>query len=190
MIEPLPVEALLTPEEYLAAENSAEVKHEYVGGRVYAFSGASTDHNRLATNLVVLLGNHLAGGPCEVFGSDMLFRAAEDILYYPDLMVCCDVRDDEVVYMRRPRLVIEISSPSTKRIDEGEKALSYWRVASIEVYVIVEQETLRVRVLRRGADFWDAEILTQPSDRLTIPSLGFETTLAAIYARTRLGGTG
>lgn len=186
MIEPLFAERLLTPEEYLAAEEAAEVKHEYLGGRVYAFAGASLDHDRLAANLAFRLRSRLGEGPCEVFGSDVLVRASEDVYYYPDLTVCCEFTEDETRVISRPRVVVEIASPTTKRIDEGEKAHAYWRVPSIETYVLVEQDVLRVRVLRRGADYWEPELLTELTDRLRLEGLGFETTLAEIYARTRL----
>ena len=37
-----------TPEEYLALEDSADYKSEYFQGMIYAMSGASLNHNRIA----------------------------------------------------------------------------------------------------------------------------------------------
>jgi len=39
---------LISPDEYLEGERLAEVRHEYVDGRVYAMAGTSDDHNRIA----------------------------------------------------------------------------------------------------------------------------------------------
>ena len=42
---------LISPEEYLEGERLAEVRHEYVDGRVYAMAGASDDHNRIGVEI-------------------------------------------------------------------------------------------------------------------------------------------
>jgi Uma2 family endonuclease len=42
----------MTPAEFLAWERKHELKHEYLGGRVYAMSGASLKHNIIASNLL------------------------------------------------------------------------------------------------------------------------------------------
>lgn len=39
-----------TPEEYLARERVAEAKSEYYKGGVFAFAGASFNHNLIAAN--------------------------------------------------------------------------------------------------------------------------------------------
>jgi len=43
-IYPLPVS------EYLEAELKSEIRHEYVGGEVFAMAGASRKHNLIAGN--------------------------------------------------------------------------------------------------------------------------------------------
>src|SRR3712207_3247663 len=51
-------------EEYLRLEENSEVRHEYVHGVLYAMSGASLRHNRIAINLVAAFHGHVRGGPC------------------------------------------------------------------------------------------------------------------------------
>lgn len=46
----------LSPAEYLERERAAEGKSEYVDGEVYAMSGATLDHNRIAMNVGRELG--------------------------------------------------------------------------------------------------------------------------------------
>jgi Uma2 family endonuclease len=184
MSEPL---LILTPEEYLEIERSAEVRHEYVDGQVYALAGARAIHQVIAGNLYGLLWQHLEAGPCRVLASEMKLRAAADCFYYPDLMVQCEAIDPDSEYLERPRYVVEVSSPSTQRIDCGEKADAYWRVPSIEAYVMIAQSAMQVVVLRRAATQWETEILTRPEDTVRLDGIGFACSLAAIYAHTELG---
>ena len=48
-------------EEYLAGEETAEMKHEYLDGVVYAMAGATNAHNRLAVNVIASLHAQLRG---------------------------------------------------------------------------------------------------------------------------------
>lgn len=187
MSEPIRVQPALSPEDYLAAERVAVVKHEYVGGQVHAMSGASMAHNRVVHNWHEVLGRHLEGHTCEVVGADMKLRVASDVFYYPDVMVCCEPISDNADYTESARIVIEVTSASTRRIDEREKAQAYWRLPSIEAYVLVAQDVMWVRVLRRGKADWEAESLTQAGDLVRLGSLGFSAPLSAIYARTNAG---
>jgi Uma2 family endonuclease len=44
--------ALLSVEDYLAEELASPVKHEYLGGVIYAMSGATNAHNVIAGNIL------------------------------------------------------------------------------------------------------------------------------------------
>ena len=173
-----------TPEEYLEFERAAERRHEYVGGYVYERADCIARHVLIAGNLTGLLWIHLKGGPCLVMNSQTRLHAAVDLFYYPDLMVQCAPIDLQADYIDQPRYVVEVASPSTRRIDRAEKAEAYWRVPSIEAYLIVAQDAPQVVVLRRGADDWETEILTRPEDILRLDGIGFRCTLADIYAET------
>jgi Uma2 family endonuclease len=62
---------IITPEEYLEGEPSAEVRHEYVGGCVYVVAGGSENHNRIAGWIFSILDAQLDGQICEPFMADM-----------------------------------------------------------------------------------------------------------------------
>ena len=55
------IEDWLSPEDYLAQEEHAEQRHEYVDGWRFAMSGGSLRHNRIAGNLYMKLLQHLDG---------------------------------------------------------------------------------------------------------------------------------
>lgn len=115
----------LSVEDYLAGEIDSPVRHEYVGGEIYARAGASDRHNRIAINLTSRLDAHLAGDACAVFMSGMKVRVAPTVFYYPDVVVACDPPGADPYVRVDPRLVVEVTSPSTERVDRHEKRLAY-----------------------------------------------------------------
>ena len=50
----------MTPEQYLAIENCAETKSEFVAGQTRAMAGASPEHVAVSFNLGVLIGTQEA----------------------------------------------------------------------------------------------------------------------------------
>ena len=89
MVQSATPHGYVTVEEYLELEKTSSVKHEYVAGEIHAMVGASRRHNRIAVNILRRLADAAEGGPCRVYISDMKLRAAEDVFYYPDVMVAC-----------------------------------------------------------------------------------------------------
>jgi Uma2 family endonuclease len=58
---------ILTVEEYLEAEKSSDIRHEYVAGQVFAMGGGSEEHNLIAGNIYAILPPHLRGSSCRAF---------------------------------------------------------------------------------------------------------------------------
>ncbi len=84
----------LTPEEYFAWEEKQLEKHEYIGGQVYAMSGGSVNHGRIAIRLTAMFDSHLEGSGCITGNSDIKVNIVETADYtYPDASVTCDDRD-------------------------------------------------------------------------------------------------
>jgi Uma2 family endonuclease len=65
---------LLSVKDYLALEQRSEVKHEYVGGQIFAMVGVRDVHNTVALNIASRLRDGLRGGPCRVYIADMKVR--------------------------------------------------------------------------------------------------------------------
>jgi Uma2 family endonuclease len=170
-------------EDYLAGELKSEIRHEYIGGLVYGMAGGSREHNLICQNLLIALRSHLRGKPCQVFMENFKLRlrtANEDVFYYPDLIVTCDPRDTEKYFTRFPRLIIEVLSPDTERIDRREKFSSYTQIESLEEYVLVAQDRTEVTVFRRGGN-WRQEVVNQTGGGIRFDSVDLSLSLAAIY---------
>jgi Uma2 family endonuclease len=169
--------------DYLAGEPLSEVRHEYIGGTVYAMAGASEEHNTISLNVATALHSFLRGKPCRTFVNDLKVRlqiAQRDIFYYPDILVTCDPRDTDRYFKRFPKVLIEVLSDGTERIDRREKFLSYTHIETLEEYILVAQDTMEVTIFRR-ANQWQPEILRQPEQQLRLASLDFSLPLNSVY---------
>lgn len=174
----------VTPEQYLEDELQRDIRHEYLAGKVYAMSGASLEHNRIALNISAALHAHLRGKPCEVFVNDMKAHvelASGDWFYYPDVMVNCEPSGQQRFHCDTPCIIFEVQSPSTERADERDKFLVYQAIPQLHTYVLVRQDRREVRVHRRSAK-WKGEILSG-SEVLQLPEIWFSLPLAQIYER-------
>ena len=179
----------LTVEDFLEGEPYSEVRHEFIGGVVYAMAGASEVHNAICLNLAAALHPHLRGKACRLFMADVKVRlriAGDDLFYYPDLMVAGDPRDTDRYFKRFPRVLIEVLSETTERTDRREKFLSYTQIETLEEYVLVAQDRMEVTLFRR-ANQWQPEILTRAELSLRLASIDFAMPLAGIYEGVQFG---
>ncbi len=181
----------ISPDEYLEGERLAEVRHEYVDGRVYAMAGASDDHNRIAGNIFAELRERLRGHRCEPFINDMKVKippAFADVYYYPDVLVACDPTDNARYFRERPTVIFEVLSTETERTDRREKAIAYRQIPTVEAYVLIEQERMAATILRRTEPGWRSNLVEGPGSLLKLSDIGVEIPLERIYERTTLGG--
>lgn len=139
--------------EYLAAEERAAMRSEYIAGEVFAMSGGSERHNRITLNIAFHLRAASRGHRCRAFMADMKLRvAAERALYYPDAMLVCDDADDHPQYKERPCFIAEVLSPGTANIDAREKWLHYRELPSLRYYLMVDSERVWARLLSRAGE--------------------------------------
>ncbi|USR93212.1 Uma2 family endonuclease [Phormidium yuhuli AB48] len=174
----------LTPEEYLRLESTSEIKHEYLHGDVYAMTGASDSHVTIALNLAMMLRNHLRGGGCRVYLSDMKLRVAQrHSFFYPDVFVTCEPRDSQTPHYKRfPTLIVEVLSPSTEAFDRGEKFAAYQSLDSLQDYVLINTDKQRVETFRRGnGGVWTLQSYTPVDGMFELKSLQFQGSFEALY---------
>ncbi len=172
-----------TPAEYLAWEEQQEFRHEYVDGEVYAMTGGTLNHSAIAGNFHNILKNHLRGSGCKVFNSDAKVQVLESNSYlYPDVSVTCDDRDRSATkFISHPCLIVEVLSPTTEAYDRGDKFALYRRATSLQDYVLVGTNAMRVDLYQRNErDRW--EILSYAAgDIIELPSVNLSVPVAQIY---------
>jgi len=172
-------------EAYLAAEDGAEIRSEYIAGQVFAMTGASAAHNTVCVNLVLVMAARARAHGCRFYLNDMKLRLSMrgvECFYYPDAMICCDPADDHPLYRERPCLLVEVLSESTARIDRREKLLAYTQIAGLRGYLLLAQDAVQAQLHRCGADgLWQQQRFDDPAAVLDLPGIG-PVPLGELYA--------
>lgn len=186
--------AWITAPEYLALEERASSKHEYLDGVIYAWQGhapeamarGSRRHNAICRNLAVTLRQRLGATLCQVFMSDVRLHVVARVAYfYPDVAVTCSAQDldddaSNQSEFREPVLIAEVLSESTERFDRGEKFSVYQQIAALQEYVLLSTGGRKVEVFRKqGSGEWIGSVYL--AGALTLESLGIETSVEALY---------
>ena len=175
--------------QYLKDELARQIRHEFVGGEVYAMAGANDRHHRIAANLFTKLDAHLIGSVCDAFITEIKLKVNEDLFYYPDVFVACDKNPASAYYREHPVLVIEVASPSTRLTDRREKLRAYQQMPDVLEYVLVEQDKLHIELHRRQPDGNWITYFYNESDmdvEIEFQSVGLRTNLDEIYNRVDL----
>lgn len=175
---------LISIEEYLAGELESPIKHEYIGGVVYAMAGARNVHNLIASNIHGSLYGRLRGKRCRPYNSDTKVRvrlAHQTRFYYPDVPVICRPNPQSDSFQDEPAVIFEVISKSTRRIDEGEKKDAFLSIPSLSVYALVEQETAAVLVFRRTGNGFEREVYEGLEAVIPLNEIETELPLSEIY---------
>ncbi|WP_346237581.1 Uma2 family endonuclease [Niabella insulamsoli] len=191
--EPAPayLKASYTIAEYLAMEKSADTKHEFFEGEVFAMAGAGRRHNIIAKNLTGELYLALKGKSCQPYGSDLRIHIPENTFFtYPDISVICgDItpsREDEDTAIL-PTVLIEILSPATKNYDRGGKFKLYRDIPSLKEYLLVDAESINVEAFRiNKSGHWELEEYKMLEDILAIKAIDVSVSISDIYSGTGL----
>lgn len=139
--------AFISFEDFLELERDGEVRHEYVGGRLYAMSGGTERHDLAAILLhAQLLPGALARG-CRPFTFNRLFRTPSGNGYYPDVLIACGPAPHPR-HETDPVVVVEVLSPSTYMIDRREKAIAYAQCRSVKMILLVDPNIPRIEIAR------------------------------------------
>jgi Uma2 family endonuclease len=173
----------LTPEEYFAWEEKQLEKHELINGQVYAMSGGSVNHGRLAIRLTAMFDHHLENSSCIAGNSDIKINIVATKNYtYPDASVTCDDRDKNTPnYFTYPCLIVEVLSPSTETYDRGGKFRLYRKNPVLQDYLLVSSISIEMDLYHKNeAGDW-LIINYQAGDTVELKSINLSFLIEQIY---------
>lgn len=171
-------------DDYLAAEELADTKSEYIDGWVRAMSGATNRHNTVKMNCTLSIGAKLKGKKCRPFDSDTKVRIRHQSgtrFYYPDLQVICESNAPTDVFQDQPVLIIEVLSPSTRAYDLDEKLNAYLKIPSLECYIILEQHIPFAIVMRRTVNGFLRETYEGIDAKIGLPFIDCALPMRDVY---------
>lgn len=177
----------MTPQEYLEWEPTQSIRYEYIEGQVFAMTGGTKPHNRIALNLATALDRHLMEKSCEVYIADVKVQVSSAGPYhYPDVVVTCDSRDSESnKFVQYPCLIIEVLSPSTEAYDRGGKFAQYRQLATLQEYVLIQSEQVGVERFRRNEQGLWVLYPYEAGETLTLESVGLSLPVEALYRQVK-----
>jgi Uma2 family endonuclease len=171
-------------QDYLALEEVSTVKHEFLGGEIYAIAGGSVLHAALSAAMVALL--HAQVPPaCRVYSSDLRVRVrATGLATYADATVVCGPVETDPANadtVTNPAALVEVLSRSTIDYDLGEKGEHYKQIPSVRTLIYVWQDRRQIELRERTPDGWRTEVCGAGAT-CTTESLGVRIDVDALYA--------
>ncbi|MDB9456765.1 Uma2 family endonuclease [Dolichospermum circinale CS-534/05] len=142
----------LTPEEYFTWEEQQLEKHELIDGQVYAMTGGSVNHSRIAIRFATMVDTHLDASSCIIGNSDLRVNIVGTNNYtYPDISVTCDDRDKTTTqYITYPCLIIEVLSKTTEAYDRGGKFRMYQNNPVLKDYLLVSSTAMEIDLYHKN----------------------------------------
>ncbi|MEK0179414.1 MAG: Uma2 family endonuclease [Oscillatoriales cyanobacterium] len=177
-----------TPEEYLALEEAAEYKSEYLDGVIIPMTGGTTNHNRISLNMSIALRLALKGLDYDVFIGDVRLWLPKKRFYtYPDVMVIpgkpeyYNNRQDTVM---NPQAIVEVLSKSTKAYDRTDKFKLYQTIPTFQEYILIDQSQVYIEQYCKLANKrWSYRQYDEEDATLVFNFFQVEVALADVYEK-------
>ena len=179
-----------TEEEYFEIERTSFGRWEYVNGTVRLMAGGSPDHGAICTNIVRALANALIPRGCRVYGSDVKIHTGDGVNTLPDVSAFCGEHryyGGRADVLLNPLLIVEVVAPSTRDYDLTEKFDRYRTVASLQDYLLVEQDRARAMLYTRRGGYWELRDISGRDSVISLTSIGVTLAVTDVYALVTFG---
>jgi len=172
----------MSREEFRAWAQAQPGRYERWDGVVVAMAPPRVGHALRKANVWAALRRAVreAALPCQAL-PDGLTVEVDDSDYEPDASLHCgSPLPENAVVVPNPIVLVEVLSPSTSGIDRAMKLREYFRLPSVQHYLIVWPDRWRVVHHRRMGQGIETATLTEGLIGLDPP--GIEIGMAEIYA--------
>lgn len=141
-------EKIYTSEDYWNLPDGERA--ELIDGKLYAMAPPSRIHQELVSQFTKAIGNYIDqhNGNCKVYPAPFAvnLNANDETYVEPDISVICDKNKlDDRGCKGAPDLVIEVVSPSSRKMDYRTK-MTLYADAGVREYWIVDPEKERTTV--------------------------------------------
>ncbi|AUT02691.1 hypothetical protein CLI64_21105 [Nostoc sp. CENA543] len=179
-----------TPEEYLALEEVAEYKSEYIDGQIIPMVGGTVNHNQIALNLSTELNFAFKRQNYHVYMGDVRLWISEKRIYtYPDVMIVAGEpeffpnRQDMIL---NPQVIVEVLSESTKGYDHEDKFQAYRTISTFQEYLLVDQTQIYVEQFSKiGKKQWNLREYDTEDEKISLVTIPLEISLQDLYHKVK-----
>ena len=177
-------------EEYLALEEAADSKSEYIDGQIFPMAGGSTNHNQIALNFSTELNFAFKKLDYRVFMSDVRLWIPQKRIYtYPDVMVVVgepEYFNNRTDTITNPKIIVEVLSGSTKGYDQVGKFEAYRTIPTFEEYLLFDQTKIYIEQYSKTANKrWSLREYDAEDTAITLASVQFQISLADVYNKVK-----
>jgi Uma2 family endonuclease len=173
----------LTVDEFLAWSAGQRGRFELYRGEVFAMSPESVGHAKIKGAVHSALASGLRRGRlhCHALPDGVTVRIDSETAYEPDALVYCgEELAPAALEVPAPVIVIEVLSPSTRKIDVSLKLVGYFQLPSVRHYLIVDpSQPVIIHHARGAGDDILTHVVSEGVIKLDPP--GLELRLADIY---------
>jgi len=126
-----------------------EERYELAEGRVMMMTGATMRHGLIVGNLFELLRARLDRKQWVVL-TDFGIDVRPGTVRYADIVVDQYGAKGDALTAKAPMLVAEVLSPSTMKIDLGDKPADYLQLSSLATYLVFAQDEVKTWAYSRS----------------------------------------
>jgi Uma2 family endonuclease len=177
-----------TPEEYLALEETAEFRNEYVDGEIIPMTGGTTIHNQIAGNFYRAFPLSIDRQDYYTYINDVkVWIEACRVYTYPDVLIIEGepiYQGDNQVVVTNPKVILEVLSDSTATYDRTKKFGFYRLLPSLQEYILISQSAYYVEQFsKRDNGQWLFTPIEGPENQLALASINFQISIQNLYQR-------
>lgn len=177
-----------SPAEYLALEETAEFRNEYIDGEIIPMTGGTTYHNQIALNFCRLFPLTVDDQDYYTYINDVKVWIEPCRVYtYPDVLITEGqpiYQGNNPVVVTNPKVIIEVLSDSIANYDRTEKFGFYWLLPSLQEYILISQSAYYVEQFSKRDDGqWLFQPIEGQESVLALMSINFQISIQSLYQR-------
>ena len=174
----------MSVDEFLVWAETQEGRWELYNGVPYLMSPEQVGHAevKFAVQAALLRGIRQAGLACHMLPDGATVRVSDIAAHEPDALVYCGEKlPRDAIEVQNPVIVVEVASPSTRRIDASLKLKGYFSLPSVHHYLIVDPDGPPIVHHKRQADGTILTAIVQDGS-ITLDPPGLQVTVAEMFA--------
>lgn len=174
----------MTVDEFLVWAEGRQGRWELHNGVPYAMPAERTRHAKVKFAVQVALQQAIrnAGRPCHMLPDGVGVRISHYVMYEPDALVYCGLElPGDAIEVPNPVILVEVASPSTRKVDASVKLKDYFSLPSLHHYLIVDPEGPPVIHHHRRQDGQVVPSIVH-EDMLTLAPPGIDLLVPELFA--------